>query len=77
MIVGKRVLVEFDPLVGVACGIHVADEVVKADVERGTVVVWVEGEVCVVLQVLVEEDVNVVFGIVDKSEGADGACLQS
>lgn len=70
-------LVEFDPLVGVACGVHVADEVVEADVERGTVVVGVKREVGVVLQVLVEENMNVVLSIVNKSEGADGARLQS
>ena len=77
MSMGGWVSVELDPLVGVACGAHVADEVVEADVKRGAVVVGMEGEVGVVLQVLVEEDVNVVLGIVDKSEGADGACLQT
>jgi len=75
--VKKRVswlfVIELDPFVRIACGIHVADEIVETNIERGTVIVRMEGEMGVVLQVLVEKDVDVVVYVVDKPKRADGA----
>ena len=66
-------LIEVEPVVGVAEVVDEAEEVFAGEGEGGGVEAGVEAEAGGVAEVLVEEEADVVLGVVDEAEGGDGA----